>query len=64
MNEDTLSSGLASESYSGGATDIEIRVRKASTGSTKYRNFSTLGATTTSDFNLLVTLVVDPINAT
>ena len=64
MNEDTLASGLASESYSGGATDIEIRVRKASTGSIKYRNFSTLGTTTTSDFNLLVTLVVDPINAT
>lgn len=59
MNEDTNASGLATQSYSGGAADIEVRVRKSSTGATRYFPVSTLGTTGTSDFNLLVTLKED-----
>ncbi len=59
MNEDTNSSGLATQSYSGGVADIEIRVRKSSTGTTRYFPVSTLGTTGTSDFNLLITLKED-----
>jgi len=62
MNDDTDIDGFITTIYSGGATGIEIRVRKASGGATKYRNFSTLGSTGSDDFNLLVTLVEDTIN--
>ena len=62
INKDTNASGIAQESYSGGATDIEIRCRKASSGATKYENFSTLGTTGTGDYTLLVTLKEDPNN--
>jgi len=61
MNEDTLGTGIAQQAYNGGATDIEIRVRKSSTGDTKYRSFSTLGVTGGSDYTLLVTLEEDTI---
>lgn len=63
LKAETNASGIAQTSYSGGATEIEVRVRKASSGATKYKNFSTLGNTTSSDFKLLVTLVEDSINA-
>lgn len=59
MNKDTDVNGEASTSYSGGATDIEVRVRKSSTGDTKYIPFSTLGTTGTTDFEFLVTLQED-----
>jgi len=58
----TASDGVAEQAYSGSATDIEVRVRKASSGATKYKNFSTLGTTGANDFELLVTLTEDPIN--
>ena len=64
MNEDTTALGVATEDYAGLVPiDVEIRCRKGSTGSTKYRNYSTL-ATLTGDFSLLVTLEEDLNNAT
>ncbi|RLI90908.1 MAG: hypothetical protein DRO89_04995, partial [Candidatus Altiarchaeales archaeon] len=64
MNKDTDANGVATESfnYPGTPVDIEIRVRKASAGATKYINFSTLGQISSSGYSLLVTLVEDPIN--
>jgi hypothetical protein len=63
MNEDTASDGTAIELYTGSApVDVEIRCRKASSGSIKYKNFSTLATLSGSVFDLLVTLVEDPIN--
>jgi hypothetical protein len=62
MNEDTNVDGIATEDYTGGTpVDVEIRCRKASSGTTKYKNFSTL-ATLSGDFDLLVTMVEDPNN--
>ena len=60
MNEDTNASGVAEQAYAGDSAAIEIRVRKSSTGATKYVPFSTLGQTGTSDYELLVTLKEDP----
>jgi sugar lactone lactonase YvrE len=62
MNEDTIAGGIASEIYVGSTpVDVEIRCRKASSGATKYKNFSTL-ATLNGNFDLLVTLVEDTVN--
>jgi len=62
MNKDTNASGVATEPYTGATpVDVEIRCRKASAGATKYKNYSTLG-TITGNFDLLVTLDVDPNN--
>lgn len=60
MNGDTDINGLATADYIGSPVDIEIRVRKASTGATKYIPFSTLGSIGTINYNLLVTLKQDP----
>lgn len=62
MNEDTIGDGSASQGYSGANADVEIRVRKASPGATKYKNFSTLGYIGSGNFTLLVTLIEDPTN--
>jgi len=44
MNEDTLASGIATEDYSGSTPqDIIVRIRKSSTGATKYIPASTTG---------------------
>lgn len=64
MNEDTLATGIATESYTGANADIEVRVRKTSTGTVRYSNFSTLGSITSADYNLLVTLLEDSIAST
>jgi hypothetical protein len=62
MNEDTNAQGIASEAYVGATpVDVEIRCRKASSGSDKYKNFSTLGQIS-GNFDLLVTMEVDPYN--
>ena len=59
MNEDTNSSGIATEPYVGSTPcEVEIRCRKSSIGATKYKSFSTLG-TLTGDFDLLITLQKD-----
>ncbi len=64
MNEDTLSSGIATQPYNYiGDQDIEVRVRKASPGDTQYINFSTLGKIESGGYSLLVTLAEDPNNA-
>jgi len=63
MNEDTVT-GVATEDYTGTIpVDVEIRVRKGSSGATKYIPFSTLGQIN-GNFNLLVTLQEDTNNAT
>lgn len=62
MNEDTIGDGTASQGYSGANGTVEIRVRKASPGDTKYRNFSTLAYIGSGNFSLLVTLIEDPFN--
>lgn len=65
MNEDTLGTGIATESYNYVSdTAVIIRVRKASTGATKYENFSTTGTITSSGLNVTVVLTEDPNNAT
>ena len=61
MNEDTIADGTATEAYTGATGGIEIRVRKSSTGATKYIPFSTLGTLDGSaTYTLLVTLKEDP----
>jgi len=58
MNEDTNASGVAQAGYTGAFGGIYIRVRKSSTGDTKYIPFSTTG-TISGDFTLDVTLQED-----
>jgi len=62
MKEETVA-GVATEPYTGGTpVDVEIRVRKASSGDpVQYKNFSTL-ASLDGNFSLLVTLEEDTIN--
>lgn len=63
MNEDTVS-GVASENYTGSTpVEVEVRCRKASPGSTKYKNYSSIQTIGTGGLTLSVTLVVDPNNA-
>ena len=60
----TASDGVATESYVGGTpVAVEIRCRKASSGATRYKNFSTL-ATLSGNFDLLITLIEDLYNNT
>lgn len=61
MNEDTDASGIATESFNFlSNTDIYIRVRKSSTGDTKYIPASATGTITASGFSVTITLLVDP----
>ncbi len=60
MNEDTLASGFATQSFNYVSdVDIYFRVRKSSTGDTKYINLSGTGQVTTNGFNVKVTLRED-----
>lgn len=60
MNEDTLASGFATQSFNYvSETDIYFRVRKSSTGDTKYINLSGTGQITTNGFSTKVTLRQD-----
>jgi hypothetical protein len=62
LNQTTDVNGEATTSYTGGTpVDVEIRARKASSGGTRYKNFSTL-ASLTGDFELLVTMIEDTVN--
>jgi hypothetical protein len=65
MNEDTLSTGIATQgfNYPGSDVDIYIRVRKSSTGSTRYIPYSTTGLIENDGFSLTVTLQEDAIVA-
>jgi len=63
MNEDTTAGGIATETYNyAGDTAIEVRVRKASSGATRYTNYSGLGTITATGYSVLVTMVEDPNN--
>lgn len=61
MNEDTNASGIATESYSGTTpVEVEVRCRKASTGATKYKNFSSIQTIISNGLDFAITLVEDP----
>jgi len=61
MNELTDVNGVATESYAyTGDESISIRVRKSSTGTTRYIPVSTTGTITSAGFSLTVTLQEDP----
>jgi hypothetical protein len=60
MNEDTNASGIATESFNYTAdTDVYLRVRKSSTGDTKYIPISATGTITTAGYSATVTLSLD-----
>lgn len=63
INEDSNASGIATASY-GGSTPREVKVwiRKASSGATKYKNFSTVQSISSTGLTLSVTMVEDPYN--
>jgi len=64
MNEDTNTSGIATESFNyTGATDIYYRVRKSSTGATKYIPAEGTGQITSNGFSVTVTFIEDEIAA-
>jgi len=63
MNEDTTGAGIATEDFSGTTpVEVEIRCRKASSGATKYKNFSTIQTIETTGLTFAITLVEDPDN--
>ena len=61
MNEDTNVSGVAQEAYTGATPiEVEVRCRKASTGATKYKNFSSIQTVVAnSGLTMSVTMVED-----
>lgn len=62
MNEDTVS-GVATENYTGSTpVEVEVRCRKASSGATKYKNYSSVQTIGASGLTLSVTMVEDPNN--
>jgi hypothetical protein len=62
MNEDTVS-GVASENYTGSTpVEVEVRCRKASSGATKYKNYSSVQTIGASGLTMTVTMVEDPNN--
>lgn len=66
MNEDTLASGLAEETFNYGAgpnVDINLRIRKSSTGITRYFPIATIGTITSNGFTYYAVLKEDKIVA-
>lgn len=62
MNEDTVS-GVATENYTGSTpVEVEVRCRKASSGATKYVNYSSVQNISASGLTMTVTMIEDPIN--
>lgn len=62
MNEATPANGIAVESFNfAGDTPITVRVRKSSTGGTRYFPANTSGTITTNGFVVTVTLIADGI---
>lgn len=62
LNTLTNSSGIASTSYAYTAdTAIDIRVRKSSTGSTRYVNNDSAGTITSTGFSSIVVMIQDTI---
>lgn len=65
MNKDTNAAGVASTTYGGSTpTSISIRVRKSSTGATRYFPNNSSGTITGSGFSSTVTLIRDTIATT
>jgi hypothetical protein len=65
MNEDTNASGVATEGYNfGGVVNISVRVRKGSTGATKYVPVNSPQQITASGLDVTITLEEDVNNAT
>lgn len=63
INGDTNASGVITGSFSGTTpADVEVRVRKASGGATKYINYSSIQEVTGSGLTLTVALREDPNN--
>lgn len=62
INEVTNASGIATESFNFVSdTDIYVRVRKSSTGTTRYFPVATTGKITSAGFSLTVVLKEDSI---
>lgn len=63
MNEDTNASGVATEAYTGATpVEVEVRCRKASSGASKYINFSSIQTIGTGGLDFSVTMKDDPNN--
>lgn len=63
MNEDTVSGGIATQSFNYPAADVPvyIRVRKSSTGTTRYTNNVSAGTITADGLTVTVTLIEESI---
>jgi len=62
MNKDTDVNGVASTTYNYTSdTDVYIRVRKSSTGTTRYRSTSATGTITTAGLNVVIRMEQDSI---
>lgn len=60
MNEDTTAGGLATETYNySGDTNVFVKVRKSSTGATRYRSVSSPQTITADGLSVTITLEVD-----
>ena len=63
INADTNASGVVTDSYTGSTpAEVKVWIRKASSGSTRYKNYSSIQNITASGLLLDVTLVEDPNN--
>lgn len=63
LQEDTNISGIADDAYTGSTpVEVEVRCRQASSGSTKYKNYSSIQNITSSGLAMTITLVEDPNN--
>lgn len=63
MNEDTNVSGVASEGYNYSTdTDVYIRCRKSSTGTTRYKSVVASGQITTDGLNVTITMPTETIS--
>lgn len=63
MNEDTIGSGLAEQqfNYPGSTVDVYVRIRKASTGATKYIPIYATGTITANGLTMTVRFIEDKI---
>ena len=63
MNQDTIAGGIAQATYNFDAvTPVYIRVRKSSTGTTRYENARASGTITADGLNSTITMTVEPIS--
>jgi len=63
MNKDTDSGGIADTTFNYSSdTNVYIRVRKSTTGSTRYLSHGSNGVITSSGLNVVVTLYTEPLS--